>query len=205
MNLSFASQKRMVDVLFSCVGLVIAFPPLALAAIAILVESGWPVLFRQVRVGRHFQPFHILKLRTMRTDRLGPTVTSDGDRRITNVGRVLRKIKLDEIPQFWNVLRGEMSIVGPRPEVAEYVTLFESRYRQILTVRPGITDLASIRYRNEELELGRSKDPLREYRERILPAKLDLAERYVREQSLLTDFAIIWQTAIATVCSTPRH
>jgi lipopolysaccharide/colanic/teichoic acid biosynthesis glycosyltransferase len=106
-------------------------------------------------------------------------------------------MKIDEVPQFWNVLRGEMSIVGPRPEVPEYVSLFESRYRQILTVRPGITDFASIYFRNEEFELGRSQDPLREYRERVLPTKLDLAERYLREQSLAKDLIIIWQTALA--------
>jgi lipopolysaccharide/colanic/teichoic acid biosynthesis glycosyltransferase len=135
----------------------------------------------------------------MRVQSGGPSLTVGGDSRISNVGRILRFTKIDEFPQFWNVLRGEMSVVGPRPEVPEYVELYKERYRSILAVRPGITDLASIYFRDEEAILARSRDPLSEYRERILPAKLDLADKYIRERSVVGDFAIIVRTAIATL------
>jgi lipopolysaccharide/colanic/teichoic acid biosynthesis glycosyltransferase len=117
---------------------------------------------------------------------------------VTRVGRFLRLTKIDELPQLWNVLRGEMSIVGPRPEVSEFVELYDKRYAKILLVPPGITDLASIRYRDEESILARSQDPLREYKEHILPIKLDLAEQYLQKQSILNDCSIIVQTALAT-------
>jgi lipopolysaccharide/colanic/teichoic acid biosynthesis glycosyltransferase len=113
--------------------------------------------------------------------------------------------KLDELPQFWNVLRGEMSIVGPRPEVPEYVGLFRERYRKVLTVRPGITDLASIYYRDEETILSQSEDPLAEYEQRVLPAKLDLADKYIRNHNMFYDLHIIAQTALVTVWPRGRH
>jgi lipopolysaccharide/colanic/teichoic acid biosynthesis glycosyltransferase len=126
-------------------------------------------------------------------------VTVAGDNRISKVGRFLRLTKVDELPQFWNVLRGEMSVVGPRPEVPEYVELYKERYRKILAVRPGITDLASIYFRNEEAILAQSKDPLCEYREHVLLVKLDLADKYIQERSIRGDFAIIARTALVTV------
>ena len=129
----------------------------------------------------------------------GPSVTIAGDNRITRVGKLLRRTKLDELPQFWNVLRGDMSLVGPRPEVPGYVELFRERYRTILTVRPGITDLASIKFRNEEQILSSSREPLREYAEHVLPVKLDLAEEYVRTRSVFTDISILFRTAVAIV------
>jgi lipopolysaccharide/colanic/teichoic acid biosynthesis glycosyltransferase len=129
----------------------------------------------------------------------GPQVTVTGDDRITRVGKVLRLTKLDELPQFWNVLCGDMSLVGPRPEVPEYVDLFRERYRTVLTVRPGITDLASIHFRNEEEILSRSVEPFREYSEHILPAKLDLAEEYIRTHTLLGDISILFRTATSIV------
>jgi lipopolysaccharide/colanic/teichoic acid biosynthesis glycosyltransferase len=191
-------QKRCFDIAFSLLFLALLSPLWLAAAAAVWLGSGKPVLFRQERVGIRFSRFQILKFRTMRTGRNGPGVTVRNDIRVTRVGRFLRLTKIDELPQLWNVLRGEMSIVGPRPEVSEFVELYDKRYAKILLVPPGITDLASIRYRDEESILARSQDPLREYKEHILPIKLDLAEQYLQKQSILNDCSIIVQTALAT-------
>lgn len=191
--------KRCADIFVSIVALLLFSPVMGAAALAVWLESGSPVLFRQERVGRWFCPFQILKFRTMRVENRELRLTVSGDNRVTAVGRFLRRTKIDELPQFWNVLRGEMSVVGPRPDVSEFVDLFRDRYRRILDIRPGITDLASIYYRNEELVLARASDPVKEYRERILPAKLDLAERYLNERSIRLDLAIIFCTAIVTL------
>jgi len=129
----------------------------------------------------------------------GPSVTVAGDHRVTSVGKFLRPTKLDELPQLWNVLKGDMSLVGPRPEVPAYVDLYRDRYRTILTVRPGITDLASIAFRNEEEILSAAPDPIRHYREVVLPSKLDLAEQYIRTRSFALDCRILFQTALATL------
>lgn len=188
-------MKRLFDVFVSAVVLVAVSPLLLVVSVAIVADSGFPVFFSQERVGRGFRRFRLRKFRTMRTGTPGSSITVAGDSRITGIGRTLRKSKLDEIPQFWNVLRGEMSVVGPRPEVQEYVELYRERYRKVLSVRPGITDLASIHFRNEEAILAASEDPLREYRERVLPMKLDLADRYLETQSFYRDFAIIARTA----------
>ena len=190
--------KRAMDIAISLTVLVLPAPLLATIALAVWLDSGSPVLFRQERVGLAFHRFHILKFRTMRVAN-GPLVTIAGDARITRVGKFLRLTKLDELPQFWNVLRGEMSLVGPRPEIPEYVDLFRERYRRVLTVRPGITDLASIQFHNEEEVLSRSSEPLREYAERILPAKLDLSEEYIVSRTTLRDLSILFRTAIAIV------
>ena len=191
--------KRCVDIALSSLALVLLGPVLAVGVLAVWLESGSPVLFRQERVGLRFRRFQILKVRTMRVQNSGPTVTVAGDARVTRVGRFLRRTKLDEIPQFWNVLRSQMSIVGPRPEVPQYVELFKDRYHRILTVRPGITDPASIRFRNEEEVLSRTVDPLKEYAERILPTKLDLADEYVRHRSFVGDLGILIRTAVVTL------
>jgi len=190
--------KRCVDIALSSLAVILLSPVLAGVALAVWLDSGSPVLFRQERVGLGFRRFHILKFRTMLVAD-GPLVTVAGDHRITRVGKLLRLAKLDELPQLWNVLRGEMSLVGPRPEVPKYVELFRERYRTVLTVRPGITDLASVHFRNEEEALSRSAEPLREYTERILPAKLCLAEEYVRTRSIAGDFFILFWTAAAIV------
>jgi lipopolysaccharide/colanic/teichoic acid biosynthesis glycosyltransferase len=133
----------------------------------------------------------------MKMNTVGPSVTAAADPRVTAVGRVLRAWKLDELPQFWNVLKGDMSLVGPRPELRGYVELYRDRYSQILSVRPGITDPASIAFRNEEQLLARDPDPERLYRETVLPQKLALAERYVAAPSLLIDIRILLTTAWA--------
>jgi len=188
--------KRCADIALSLMLLLLLWPVAVAIALAIWLDSGRPILFRQERVGLAFRHFQILKFRTMRVA-TGPSVTVAGDPRITPIGKFLRATKLDEVPQFWNVFRGDMSLVGPRPEVPEYVDLFRERYGRVLTVRPGITDLASIRFRNEEEVLLRTMDPLREYAERILPAKLDLAEEYLTTRTFPGDFSILFRTAAA--------
>jgi lipopolysaccharide/colanic/teichoic acid biosynthesis glycosyltransferase len=189
--------KRLIDIAVS-LGVLITFAPLLLLiAAAVVAGSGRPMLFSQVRLGRGFRRFRIYKFRTMHAGHSGAGITVGGDARITRVGRFLRASKLDELPQFWNVLRGEMSLVGPRPEVPEYVDRFRDRYRRILTVRPGITDLASLRYRNEERILALSRNPMLTYVEEILPAKLDLAEEYLRRRSLRLDLSILIRTVQA--------
>jgi lipopolysaccharide/colanic/teichoic acid biosynthesis glycosyltransferase len=190
--------KRLTDIALSSLVLLLLGPILAAVALAVWLDSGSPVLFRQERVGLRFVRFQIVKFRTMRAPS-GPLVTVAGDTRVTRVGRLLRAAKLDELPQFWNVLRGHMSIVGPRPEVPQYVDFFKERYRRVLTVRPGITDLASIRFRNEEEILSRSIDPLKEYTERILPAKLDLADEYVTTRTGFGDISIMFRTATSVI------
>lgn len=191
--------KRSFDVVASLLGLIVLSPLLAVAAVAVRCSSPGPVLFRQERMGRNFRPFHILKFRTMTADapqRGGPLTQGRDDPRITRVGRFLRRWKIDELPQLINVLRGEMSLVGPRPEVAKYVELFRDDYAEILRVRPGITDAASLKYRDEAALLGAAADPDAEYRTKILPDKIALAKRYVREASFGQDLRILFRTVL---------
>jgi lipopolysaccharide/colanic/teichoic acid biosynthesis glycosyltransferase len=187
--------KRAFDATAAALGLVVLSPVLLLAAAAIRLTSPGPVLFRQERVGRDFRPFRICKFRTMR---VGPPpavqVTAGDDPRITPVGRVLRRFKVDELPQLLNVLRGEMSLVGPRPEVPKYVQMFAKEYAAILRVRPGITDPASLLFRDEAALLGRSPDPERTYIEEVLPQKLRLAAEYVAGASFTGDLGLIFRT-----------
>jgi lipopolysaccharide/colanic/teichoic acid biosynthesis glycosyltransferase len=189
--------KRLFDATFSALALLLLSPLLLAVALWIRLDSPGPVLFRQRRVGLAGREFEILKFRSMRTDaeRAGPAITIGNDRRITRSGHWLRKYKLDELPQFINVLKGDMSIVGPRPEVPRYVALYPARLREVvLSVRPGITDLASIEYRDENTLLGQSTAPERTYVEEIIPAKLALCDRYVRERSFAGDLRIIVRT-----------
>jgi len=190
--------KRVVDLLFSLCGLLVLSPLLALIVIAIRISSPGPVLFRQRRMGRDLKPFEILKFRTMVVDaeQLGLSLTTGKDSRITGVGQILRKTKLDELPQLVNVLRGEMSLVGPRPEVPKYVELFKEEFARILVIRPGITDLASIRYRNESEILEKSDNPEQTYIDDLLPDKLRLAQEYVVRSSLPFDLWVIGRTIL---------
>jgi lipopolysaccharide/colanic/teichoic acid biosynthesis glycosyltransferase len=171
--------------------LVAVAPIVAVCALALIVEGGGPVFFRQCRIGRNGRPFDLLKLRSMRHASHGTRITARGDSRITGVGKLLRSYKLDELPQLWNVLRGEMSFIGPRPEVPEYVDLSDPRWQAVLSVKPGITDLASLAFLNEENLLFRQKDFESFYRDWLLPRKLDLSAYYIRTRSFSTDVRLI--------------
>lgn len=188
--------KRCIDVVVSALALLLLAPAIVVIAFAVWVSSGRPILFRQRRVGIRFREFEILKFRTMQVQTGGPQVTVAGDARITRIGRLLRAAKLDELPQLWNVFVGDMSLVGPRPEVPKYVNMFRERYQRILTVRPGITDFASIRFRNEEKILANGSDPVNEYIKSVLPMKLDLADEYLKERSLRLDCSILFKTVL---------
>jgi len=188
--------KRLFDIAASSLLLILLSPILVLIAAAIVIESGGPVLFLQTRIGRKFRPFQIWKFRSMRMDTAGTRITIGGDKRITRVGKVLRTTKLDELPQLWNVLRGDMSLVGPRPELPEYVDLYRPRFRKVLEIRPGVTDLASLEFRDLEKVLASAADPLREYAERVLPRKLDMAEDYLHRRSTLLDCSILIRTLL---------
>jgi lipopolysaccharide/colanic/teichoic acid biosynthesis glycosyltransferase len=191
-------SKRIFDIALSCVGLLLLFPVLLVVALLIKLDSRGPVFFKQERIGKGFQPFLIYKFRTMVRDapRLGGTITFGADPRITRIGMVLRKTKIDELPQLINVLRGEMSFVGPRPEVRQYVELFRRDYEEILTVPPGITDLASLKFRDESEILGCLENPEEEYAKRLLPEKIKLAKEYINRSSLGFDTLLILKTLL---------
>ena len=193
--------KRYFDLSVSIVSLVILLPVFLLVAVAIKLEDGGPVFFFQERVGRNFSTFKVVKFRTMTTDPkvAGPLVTSENDKRITKVGKILRKLKIDELPQIFNVLRGEMSIVGPRPEVPKYVKLFEKDYRKLLTVRPGMTGYASVVFRNEEQILSRYTEPETGYVTEILPKKIKLELIYVSRVSFIFDIKIFLWTFLKVI------
>jgi len=194
----YAALKRSLDVLAAGLGLLVLGPLLVLAAIAVRLDSRGPVFFIQRRVGRNFVAFGIYKFRTMVADTgaHGGQITAGADPRITRVGAWLRKTKIDELPQLINVLVGDMSLVGPRPEVAKYVEMFRDDYAYVLSVRPGLTDPASIKYRDESTILGASADPEREYVERILPDKIALAREYVAGATFLGDLGLLLRTAL---------
>ena len=190
------SAKRVMDLLGASLGLLVFSPVLVACAVAVKLSSPGPVFFRQERVGLHGKPFRIRKFRTMRvTDGSGLQVTAAGDARITAVGRLLRRSKLDELPQLIDVLVGNMSIVGPRPEVPRYMAQYPQAARErILSVRPGITDNAAIAFRDEERMLAASSDVERTYVEEIMPIKQRYYLDYVAHQSVANDLAIIART-----------
>lgn len=188
-------MKRLLDVVGAAVGLVVTSPLFLVAALAVRLESRGPVIFRQERVGRYGESFEILKFRTMRVGVPGTQVTSGRDPRITRSGRWLRSTKLDELPQLLNVVRGEMSLVGPRPEVPKYVAEWPEDARHlVLSVRPGITDPASIEFRREAEVLAEADDPERHYVDVILPRKVSLYCDYVRTRSFSGDLRVIGDT-----------
>jgi lipopolysaccharide/colanic/teichoic acid biosynthesis glycosyltransferase len=186
--------KRAIDVVAAGAGLVALSPVLAAAAIAVKLGSPGPVLFRHARVGKDGRTFEVLTFRSMRVGGAGPAITTGGDPRVTRVGRLLRRTKLDELPQLWNVLVGDMSLVGPRPEVQRYVDRFAGDYARILSIRPGITDFAAVEYRDEESVLAAAADAEAAYVERVLPAKIRLYHRYLDEMSLKTDVSLVLRT-----------
>ena len=189
--------KRGVDVICSIAGLVVLAPVLLLIGLAVWLTSGAPVLFRQIRVGRGGRDFHICKFRTMSPSSHCERAFMPGDgSRITPIGRLLRRAKLDELPQLWNVLLGEMSLVGPRPEVPGWVHPYRDRWMRILQMRPGITDPAAIVFHDEEELLAASDDPNATYQDEVLPRKLALYEEYVEDWTLLGDLAVIARTVL---------
>ncbi len=189
--------KRAFDLVCSTIGLIVLAPLLAVVAVLIMSDSPGPVFFRQKRVGRHGELFRIHKFRTMRHEPLqnGLSITVGADPRVTRIGAVLRRYKLDELPQLIDVLRGSMSLVGPRPEVPEYVAHYSDQDRKIvLSVRPGITDHASLEFSDESLLLAGAADPQRLYIEMILPKKLRLYRAYVQMRTMTGDIGIILKT-----------
>lgn len=191
-------MKRLFDVFFSALGIIICIPFFIIAAILVKLDSSGPILFTQERIGKEFKPFKIYKYRTMKKvgEQDGPKITITGDNRITGIGRLLRKYKIDELPQLFNVLKGDMSFVGPRPEISEYVNLFKTAYEKLLSIRPGITDPASICYSNEEILLSGSDNWEENYRKIVLPEKIKLSLHYVDNHNIITDLRLIVKTIL---------
>jgi len=188
-------MKRTFDIGVSFVGLILLSLLMLLAALAIKLDSPGPIMFRQKRIGKGFHPFLIYKFRTMQeASGRRRSLTVGDDPRITPTGRLLRRTKIDEVPHLINVLKGDMSFVGPRPEVPEFVELFRSEYEKILKVRPGITDLASLKYRDEAAVLEQSENPEEEYLRRVLPDKINLSKEYISRSSFFFDLTLILKT-----------
>jgi lipopolysaccharide/colanic/teichoic acid biosynthesis glycosyltransferase len=188
--------KRFFDILLSFLLLIFLLPLFFIIVIIIVVDSKGGPLFLQQRVGKNEGDFNIIKFRTMHHGSEGKGLLTIGeeDPRITRIGKWLRKYKLDELPQLFNILKGEMSFVGPRPEVRKYVNLYTNHQKQVLTVKPGLTDYASLQYINENELLARYTDPEKAYIEMVMPAKIALNLKYIKDQSLFTDFKIIGYT-----------
>lgn len=200
--------KRALDLGTASLGLFLLSPVMFGAAVAIRLGSPGPVLYRGLRVGCNSKSFHVLKFRTMvvDADRIGGSCTADDDQRITPVGRLLRKTKLDELPQLINVLKGEMSLVGPRPEIKEFTRLYDARQQQILTLRPGITDFATIWDSDEGAKLAGAADPEKAYLETILPTKLQLQLKYLETRSFWVDVKLLVRTValvLKRLCAFP--
>lgn len=187
---------RLFDIFFSFLGLILLLPFLVLIALFIKLSSNGPVLYKQSRIGLNVAEFNVFKFRTMRmnSDKLGLITVGGRDPRVTPIGYYLRKYKLDELPQLINVLIGNMSLVGPRPEVKKYVDLYTIEQRKVLSIRPGITDWASIYYRDENVILGDSSDPEKDYIEKVMPDKLDYNQIYIQNYGVLEYFKIIFST-----------
>lgn len=203
MKIIYDLLKRTFDIIASLGGLILLIPVILVIALLIKSENKGPVFYRGVRVGRHGKHFRIFKFRTMVVDaeKIGGPSTSDDDPRVTKIGQLLRKYKIDELAQLINVLKGEMSFVGPRPEVPTEIETYNKEEKRILLVKPGITDWASLTYHNEGEILKGSPDPHKNYREKIRPGKLKLALKYVDEKSFSTDIKIIFET-FATLIKT---
>ncbi|KAF5064296.1 sugar transferase [Proteiniclasticum sp. QWL-01] len=191
---SFA--KSAFDRIFGVIGFVLLSPFLAVIALLVRLTSPGPVLFLQERVGKNGKPFRIMKFRTMveGAEEMGLKITVGNDARVTRVGETLRKFKLDELPQILNIVKGEMSFVGPRPEVPKYVAHYTQEQKKVLSIKPGVTDLASIKYRKESELLGQSQDPEKTYLEEIMPEKLRINLDYVERASLAYDLRLLWMT-----------
>ncbi len=199
--------KRLFDIILSAFGLAIFFPVLLTVSVLIKKQDHGPVFYRGIRVGRYGRLFRIFKFRTMvvNAEKIGGSSTADDDPRITKTGKFLRKNKLDELPQLMNVLKGDMSFVGPRPEVQHYVNMFTKEEKAILSVRPGITDWATLWNPDEGKILAGSPDPEKAYMEKIRPTKIRLQLKYVKEQSFCADLKIILQTIMTIIYPSERN
>lgn len=193
--------KRCFDVTASFFGILFLLIPFAAVAVAVKCSSRGPVFFRQVRVGKNGREFRIYKFRTMVADaeKKGMQITVGGDSRVTGIGRVLRKTKVDELPQLFNVFAGQMSFVGPRPEVPHYVEMYSDYQKNVLRIKPGITELASIVYRDENDVLAKSEDPERTYIEEIMPEKIKLNMQYMQKMNVFYDIYLIFRTFAAVL------
>lgn len=193
--------KRLFDIIFSFLGLLFLLPVFLIIAVAIKLDSKGSVFFKQIRVGKDGKEFKIYKFRTMVEDaeKKGMRITVDGDKRITKLGYFLRKYKIDELPQLINVLLGDMSFVGPRPEVPKYVAMYDEDQRSILRIRPGITDIASIEYRDENSLLVKSNNPEETYIREIMPRKIKLNIEYLKRMSIVYDIKLIFRTILVVV------
>ncbi len=193
--------KRLFDILASFFGILILLPLFIIIVLIMIVTSGFPIFYLQTRVGRNGKDFKLFKFRTMHlnADKMGLLTVGGKDPRVTGIGYYLRKYKLDELPQLFNVLFGTMSLVGPRPEVRKYVDLYSEEQRKVLSVRPGITDFASLEFINENDLLAKSTDPEQTYINEVMPAKLALNARYIEQQGILIDFKIILNTILKIV------
>ncbi len=190
--------KRLFDIIFSLIVLLTFLPLFIVIAVLIIVDSKGGVFFKQIRVGKNNVDFFLYKFRTMSlgSDKKGEITIGNNDSRITKVGSVLRKYKLDEFPQLLNILNGEMSIVGPRPEVRKYVEIYTKEQLNVLSVKPGLTDYASLEYINESEILGNSEDPNQTYINEVMPIKLELNLKYISNISFITDLSLIFKTII---------
>lgn len=194
------NAKRCLDVVVASTALLASAPLLGALALAVRIDTPGPALFQQVRVGMRRKPFKVIKLRTMTSSAApGLAITAATDARITRMGRLLRRCKLDELPQLWNVLRGDMSLVGPRPEVPRYVERYRPEWQRLLEVRPGLTDLASLTFRDEEQLLASARNREQAYEDVIMPLKLELALRGVEGGSFASDLRTLAMTALAVV------
>jgi len=191
--------KTIFDRAIATAGLLLLSPVFLLVSLAILLDDGFPILFHQTRLGRNGKPFRLLKFRSMVCGRPGARITSATDTRFTRMGRTLRKYKLDELPQLMNVLRGEMSLVGPRPEVPEFVDLAAPAWRAVLSVKPGITDLATLLYRDEEGLLTQTREPEQYYRDVLLPSKLALSRHFIETAGFRGELMLIFWTVYYSV------
>lgn len=202
-----AALKRTGDIAVSAIGLILLLPLFALVAIAIKLDSPGPVFFRHARAGKGLRKFFMVKFRTMVDNavRLGPEVTASDDNRVTRIGRILRKTKLDELPQLWNVLLGDMSLVGPRPQSYSFIPYYSNNdLRQILSVRPGVTGPTQLWLRHEEELLSAQEDPIDFYTSRLLPLKIESDKRYVGTRSLFKDIACVTATIAAVLKLKPK-
>ena len=199
-------RKRAIDIVISMIGLFGLAPMFVIVAVMIKFDSAGPIFFRQERMGRGLNPFRIIKFRTMTSDMTNttPSLAIVSSARITRIGRWLRSLKIDELPQLVNVLKGDMSLVGPRPELRRYVELRRHEYEMLLAVRPGMTDPASLAYHDEARRLAHAKDPEKEYVTKILPAKIRLSQQYVAVSTICEDSMILLRTLrlLGRMCAT---